>query len=65
MWGVWCRVIRIWRNVELVITKKKEDRYLKYCLNVLNLACLCGLLYVFFQYRSEHLEISLQRTSGP
>jgi hypothetical protein len=36
---------------------------MKYCLNVLNLMCLCGLLYVLFHYRLEQLEFLLQQAN--
>ena len=48
-----------------LLSRKEQGRYFKYCLKILNLVCLCGLLYVLFLYQLEQLEFSLQRAHGP
>jgi hypothetical protein len=61
-----CEENRIWRkNLKSLLPRKEQGRYLKYCLNALNVVCLCALLYVLFQCRLEQLDISLLRAHGP
>jgi hypothetical protein len=52
-------------SLKSLLPRKEQGRYLKCCVNILKLVCLCGLLYVLFQYRLEQVEFSLQRANGP
>ena len=59
------RRILFGETLKLLLPRKEQDRYLNYCLKILKLMCLCGLLYVLFLYRLEYLEFSLQGSHDP